>query len=229
MIRTLVVDDDFRVGRIHSSYVRRVEGFEVVGEAATVAEALAAVRTLHPDLLLLDVFLPDGSGLDILRQLSQNHAASRPDALMITADHDISSVRAAMKLGAVGYLVKPFGSADLTERLGAYRRLHDRVAALGQAAAADQSDVDALFSAAHPPAVPRSPAKGHSAPTLTAIHRVLRTAGTALSSAETAEQIGVSRATAQRYLSYLVKEGTVLLELRYGTAGRPEHRYRTAR
>ncbi|MGW5424483.1 response regulator [Streptomyces sp. NPDC003943] len=228
MIRTLVVDDDFRVGQIHSSYVRRVEGFEVVGQAATVAEALAAVRTLHPDLLLLDVFLPDGSGLDILRQLSQNPVVSRPDALMITADHDISSVRAAMKLGAVGYLVKPFGSADLTERLGAYRGLHDRVAALGQATAADQSDVDALFSAARPPAVPRSPSKGHSAPTLTAIHRALRTAGTALSSAETAEQIGVSRATAQRYLSYLVKEGTVLLELRYGSTGRPEHRYRTA-
>ncbi|MEV5082988.1 hypothetical protein AB0K74_30610 [Streptomyces sp. NPDC056159] len=53
MTRTLV-DDDFRVGQIHSDYVRRVQDFEVVGEAATVAEALAAVRTLHPDLLLLD-------------------------------------------------------------------------------------------------------------------------------------------------------------------------------
>ncbi|MFB7577047.1 response regulator [Streptomyces sp. NPDC056165] len=69
MTRTLVVDDDFRVG-LHSDYVRRVQDFEVVGEAATVAEALAAVRTLHPDLLLLDIFLPDGSGLDILRRLS---------------------------------------------------------------------------------------------------------------------------------------------------------------
>ncbi|MFR9799850.1 response regulator [Streptomyces sp. MS06] len=226
MIRTLVVDDDFRVGQIHSRYVRRVEGFDVVGTAATVAEALTAVRTLRPDLLLLDVFLPDGSGLDILRLLSQDQGASRPDALMITADHDISSVRAAMKFGAVGYVVKPFGSADLAERLASYRQLHDRVDALSRAADADQADVDALFSAARPPTVPRSPAKGHSAPTLSTIHRALRAAGTALSAAETAEKTGVSRATAQRYLSYLAKEGTVLLELRYGTTGRPEHRYR---
>ncbi|MET8956610.1 response regulator [Streptomyces sp. NPDC004393] len=229
MIRTLVVDDDFRVGQIHSDYVHRVKGFEVVGEAATVAEALDAVRAVHPDLLLLDVFLPDGSGLDILRRLSQDQGDARPDALMITADHDISSVRAAMKLGAIGYLVKPFGAADLAERLIAYRQLHDRVDALSRTTTADQADVDALFSAARPPAVPRIPAKGHSAPTLTAIHQALRTARTALSAAEAADATGVSRATAQRYLSYLAKEGTVRLELRYGTNGRPEHRYRIAR
>ncbi|MFI8232538.1 response regulator [Streptomyces sp. NPDC085900] len=229
MIRTLVVDDDFRVGHIHSDYVRRIAGFEVVGEAANVAEALAAVTTLHPDLLLLDIFLPDGSGLDVLRRLSQDLGDSRPDALMITADHDISSVRAAMKLGAVGYLVKPFGSADLAERLNAYRQLRARVDALSRTSTADQADVDALFSAARPPAVPRIPAKGHSAPTLSAIHQALRSARTALSAAEAAEATGVSRATAQRYLSYLVKEGMVRLELRYGTNGRPEHRYRIAR
>ncbi|MFR0357522.1 response regulator [Streptomyces sediminimaris] len=229
MIRTLVVDDDFRVGQIHGDYVRRVAGFGVVGEAASVAEALTAVRALRPDLLLLDIFLPDGSGLDILRRLSQDQGGTRPDALMITADHDISSVRAAMKLGAIGYLVKPFGSADLAERLNAYRQLRDRVDALSRASTADQADVDALFSAARPPAVPRVPAKGHSAPTLSAIHQALRTAQRALSAAEAAEATGVSRATAQRYLSYLVKEGTVRLELRYGTNGRPEHRYRIAR
>jgi response regulator of citrate/malate metabolism len=226
MIRTLVVDDDFRVGQIHRDYVHRVQGFEVVGEAATVAEALAAVRNLHPDLLLLDVFLPDGSGIDILRQLSQDQGDARPDALMITADHDITSVRAAMKLGAIGYLVKPFGSADLAERLTAYRQLRDRVDALSRTTTTDQADVDALFSAARPPAVPRIPTKGHSAPTLSAIHQALRAAPTALSAAEAAEATGVSRATAQRYLSYLVKEGTVHLELRYGTTGRPEHQYR---
>ncbi|MER6984770.1 response regulator, partial [Streptomyces carpinensis] len=155
MIRTLVVDDDFRVGQIHSDYVHRVQGFEVVGEAATVAEALAAVRDLRPDLLLLDVFLPDGTGIDILRQLSQDQGDARPDVLMITADHDITSVRATMKLGAIGYLVKPFGSADLAERLTAYRQLRDRVDALSRTTTADQADVDALFSAARPPAVPR--------------------------------------------------------------------------
>ncbi|MFK4103912.1 response regulator [Streptomyces sp. NPDC019531] len=101
----------------------RVKGFEAVGQAATVAEAPAAVRDLHPDLLLLDIFLPDGSGLDVLRRLSGDEGGDRPDAIMITADRDITSVRIAMKLGAVGYLVKPFGAPDLAERLTAYREL----------------------------------------------------------------------------------------------------------
>ncbi|GCB44947.1 response regulator [Streptomyces sp. NL15-2K] len=228
MIRTLVVDDDFRVSHIHSDYVSRVEGFEVVAEAATVAQALDAVHTLRPDLLLLDVFLPDGSGLDVLRQLSGDEGGDRPDAIMITADRDITSVRIAMKLGAVGYLVKPFGSADLAKRLLAYRELQHRMDVLGSIPETDQADVDALFSAARPPAVPRVPAKGHSAPTLALLHQILRTAHSDLSAAEAAELTGVSRATAQRYLSYLVKEGMVRLELRYGATGRPEHRYRIA-
>jgi len=226
MIRTLIVDDDFRVSHIHSEYVRRVAGFEVVGEAATVTEALDAVRALHPDLLLLDVFLPDGSGLDVLRQLTGAEGGARPDALMITADRDLASVRTAMKFGAVGYLVKPFGSPDLCERLTAYGRFQHRVDALGLADATDQADVDALFSATRPPAVPRVPGKGHSAPTLTLVHQALRAAPGPVSAAEAARLTGISRATAQRYLSYLVKEGVVRLELRYGATGRPEHRYR---
>ncbi len=172
-------------------------------------------------------YLPVGSAASCL--LSSDEGGARPDVIMITADRDITSVRTAMKLGAVGYLVKPFGSADLAERLTAYRELQHRVAALGLAPRTDQADVDALFSAARPPAVPRVPAKGHSAPTLALLHQVLRTAHDPLSAAQAAELTGVSRATAQRYLSYLVREGMVRLELRYGATGRPEHRYRIAR
>ncbi|MEV4560975.1 response regulator [Kitasatospora sp. NPDC049285] len=230
MIRTLVVDDDFRVSAIHAAYVGRVEGFETVGQAGSVAAAAEAVRELRPDLLLLDVYLPDGSGLDLLRLLvaEQPRDAARPDALMITAANDVASVRAAMQLGATGYLVKPFGFAALADRLGAYRELRDRVAALDPAAEAGQAEVDALFSAARPSAVPALPAKGHSAPTLSLVLAAMRGARADLSAAQVAEQTGVSRATAQRYLSYLVREGLARLELRYGTTGRPEHRYRAS-
>ncbi|MCW2560071.1 MAG: two-component system response regulator [Mycobacterium sp.] len=228
MIRILVVDDDFRVSGIHCSYVSRVEGFEVVGQAPNVAEALEAVRTLRPELLLLDVFLPDGTGLDVLRRLTGDAGGARPDAIMITADRDITSVRAAMKLGAVGYLVKPFGSAALAERLVAYRELQHRVDVLGPAAETDQADVDALFNATRPAGLPSVPAKGHSAPTLALVRDAVRGARRDLSAVEVAELTGISRATAQRYLSYLTREGLVRLELRYGATGRPEHRYRTA-
>ncbi|WP_406454621.1 helix-turn-helix domain-containing protein [Streptomyces sp. NBC_01622] len=161
--------------------------------------------------------------------LSSDEGGARPDVIMITVDRDITSVRTAMKLGAVGYLVKLFGSADLAERLTAYRELQYRADALGKAPRTDQADVDALFSAARPPAVPRVPSKGHSGPTFALLHQVLRAAPDALSAAQAAELTGVSRATAQRYFSYLVREGMVRLELRYGTTGRPEHLYRSVR
>lgn len=228
MIRTLVVDDDVRVSAIHSKYVTRVEGFEVVGQALTVAQALESVHALHPDLLLLDIFLPDGTGLDVLRQLTEDAGDARPDAIMVTADREVASVRAAMKLGAAGYLVKPFGAAELAERLAAYRGLQHRAAALSRLAQTDQADVDALFRAAHPTPLPPAPAKGHSAPTLAVVRDTVRGARRDLSAAEVAELTGISRATAQRYLSYLVREGLVRLELRYGSTGRPEHRYRSA-
>ncbi|MEZ0089630.1 response regulator [Streptacidiphilus sp. EB129] len=231
MIRTLVVDDDFRVSNIHAAYVGKVPGFTVVGQAASVAEALEAVGALRPDLLLLDIFLPDGSSLELLRRLiSESEAAGgRPDALMITAARDVATVREAMRLGAVGYLVKPFGFTALQERLTAYQELRSRMEALGEATETDQAEVDALFQAGRPAPLPAPlPAKGHSAPTLALVREAVRSARRDLSAAEVAELTGVSRATAQRYLSYLVREGAARLELRYGATGRPEHRYRDA-
>ncbi|MDH6108574.1 response regulator of citrate/malate metabolism [Kitasatospora sp. MAP12-15] len=227
MIRTLVIDDDFRVNAIHCAYVGRVPGFEVVGQQATVAGSVEAVRSLRPDLLLLDVYLPDGSGLDVLRTLTADPEGSRPDALVITAARDVASVRAAMQLGATGYLVKPFGFTALAERLDGYRELRTRMAALDPAAENGQAEVDALFSAVRPAALPAVPAKGHSAPTLSVVLAAVRAEPGDLSASQVATRTGVSRATAQRYLSYLVREGLVSLELRYGTTGRPEHRYRS--
>src|SRR5690349_5610084 len=99
VIRTLVVEDDFRVSGIHAAYVGRVPGFQVVGQAASVAEALADVEEHATDLLLLDIYLPDGSGLEVLRRLTGDAGSARPDAIMTTAARDVASVRSAMKLG----------------------------------------------------------------------------------------------------------------------------------
>ncbi|HEV7206927.1 MAG TPA: response regulator [Jatrophihabitans sp.] len=224
-IRTLVVDDDYRVAAVHAAYVEKVDGFTVVGQAHTAAAALDAVTELDPDLVLMDVFLPDGDGLTVVRSLMDR--ARHPDVVVITAARDMSTVRTAMQLGAVHYLVKPFGFAALSERLSAYRRLHLRIA--GLPGEADQTAVDELFGILRSqPASARRPAKGHSAPTLELVRNAVRTAPDAVSASDVAESIGISRATAQRYLSYLESYGVVRLQLRYGSTGRPEHRYSPA-
>lgn len=221
-IRTLVVDDDFRVAAVHAAYVAKVEGFEVVGQAHTAAGALQAVADLRPDLVLMDVFLPDGDGLTVVRRLMDRER--HPDVIVITAARDMATVRTAMQLGAVHYLVKPFGFAALSERLQAYRRLHLRIA--GLAHEAEQSDVDELFGLLRAPtASGGKPEKGHSAATLALVRDAVRAAGDAVSATDIAQQVGISRATAQRYLTYLERYGLVRLTLRYGATGRPEHLY----
>jgi response regulator of citrate/malate metabolism len=223
-VRTLVVDDDYRVAKIHAAYVARTEGFEVVGQAHSAAEALSAVETLRPDLVLMDVYLPDGDGLGVIRKLLERR--EHPDFVVITAARDVSTVRTAMQLGAVHYLVKPFGYTALQEKLNGYRALRRTLDDMDEVDDADQSDVDALFGLLRGPAtLPPTPAKGHSAPTLELVRNAVRAAGGDISAAEVAERVGISRPTAQRYLSYLTRHGVVRLQLRYGVTGRPEHRY----
>lgn len=225
MIRTLVVDDDFRVADIHASFVARVPGFEVVGQARTAAEAADAVAGLHPDLVLLDLYLPDGHGLDLIRTLGARH---RPDFIVITAARDVPTVRTAMQLGAVHYVVKPFGFAQLAERLGSYRDLHQRINSIGRTGEADQDQVDGLYALLRTPASAMLP-KRHSAPTLQLVRDAVRDARDDVSAAEVAASVGISRPTAQRYLTYLANQGIVELRLRYGGPGRPEQRYRALR
>jgi response regulator of citrate/malate metabolism len=223
-ISTLIVDDDYRVASIHAAYVSRVDGFSVAGQSHSASEATEAVEALKPDLVLMDVYLPDSDGLTVIRRLMENR--EHPDFIVITAARDVSTVRTAMQLGAVHYLVKPFGFEVLRERLLSYHHLREQMASLDNAA---QADVDALYGLLRGANAPAAmPAKGHSAPTLELVRNAVKSAAGDVSASEVADAIGVSRATAQRYLMYLARHGVVRLQLRYGAAGRPEHRYTTS-
>jgi response regulator of citrate/malate metabolism len=220
MISTLVVDDDYRVATIHAGYVQRVSGFRVTATAHTAVAAWQAVQSNTLDLVLLDLYLPDEHGLTLLRRI-HGIEGPRPDVIVITAARDLRSVRAAMQLGAVHYLVKPFGFNRLAERLVAYRDLRKRLGTLDREA--DQDDVDTLYGLLR--TAPTS-GKGFSPSTMTLVRDAVRAAAPDVSAAELATTLGISRPTAQRYLSQLAQQGAVEIVLRYGATGRPEHRYR---
>ncbi|WP_138444378.1 response regulator transcription factor [Sinomonas susongensis] len=217
MIRTLVVDDDYRVARIHAAHIERVQGYECVGEAHTAAEAREAVARLEPDLLLLDVYLPDEDGIALLRSLRETHDV---DAIIITAARDVATVRAAMRGGAVYYLVKPFGFEQLTAQLATYRRWRTEAESRH---ISGQNDVDALFAARHAPTP--GPASRSLPPTMQKVLDAVRTAERPLGAQDVSELIGISRPTAQRYLSELERKGRLELTLEYGTTGRPVNMY----
>jgi response regulator of citrate/malate metabolism len=221
-LSVLIVDDDFRVASVHQGFVERVDGFRVVGQAHTATEALELARTRRPDLVLLDLYLPDGDGLGVARALLEEPVP--PTVMIISAATDVEAVRRSVQLGAVHYLVKPFGFAALAERLTAIRDAHAQLAHWPDDAGQDEiTKVFELFRAAATP-IGESEHE-HLAPTLRLIRDAIAASGGSLSASEVALAIGISRATAQRYLSRLEQSGLLSLELRYGSTGRPEHRY----
>ncbi|RRO17592.1 response regulator [Saccharopolyspora rhizosphaerae] len=225
MIRVLVVDDDFMVAKVHSGYVSRVEGFEVVGVAHTGADAVVAVDELRPDLVLLDIYLPDIDGLSVLRQLRGRPAAD-PDVIVITAARDLDTVRGAVHGGALHYLIKPFTYEALRERLESFRAVHRALAEIPGDAPTAQQDVDRLFGTR---ARGIAPPKGLSAETARTVEETVRehsSDGGDLSAAECADAIEISRVSARKYLEHFVESGKAEVRLRYGGTGRPERRYR---
>jgi len=217
-LTVLVVDDDFMVASIHSRFVERTEGFRVVGTAATGATALTEIERLSPDLVLLDVHLPDLSGIEVLRRL--RGAGNDVGVVVVTAAREADTVRAAAAGGAAHYLVKPFEYDDLAARLAAFRKSHLALTGVDRAG---QLDIDAVFA---PLGRGREVLpKGLSAETADAVRSALA-GGREISASECADEVGVSRVSARRYLEHFVARGDAVVRLQYGGTGRPERRYR---
>jgi len=108
----LVVDDDLNVRRFLRTILAG-HGHSVV-DAGTVAEALAAIERVHPSVVLLDLGLPDGDGLSVLRQLP---AEGRPPIIVLSARGQEGDKVAALDAGAEDYLTKPFGAGELLARI----------------------------------------------------------------------------------------------------------------
>lgn len=210
-IRVLVVDDDFRVAGLHREAVAGRAGFVALEPARTVGEARAAIAAHAPDLVLADVYLPDGDGIDLVRSIDA-------DAFVLSAATDAATVRRAFSAGALAYLVKPFDTRVLAERLERYARYRNLLSSVRPLS---QDDIDRAA------ALMRGEREGASLARSATEQTVLAAlAGEEASASEVAERIGVSRATAQRHLTALAERGLVQVSLRYGSTGRPEHRFR---
>ncbi|MFC8681594.1 response regulator [Microbacterium ureisolvens] len=213
-IRVLVVDDDFRVAGLHRDVVAARAGFTALDPVHSLGAARQAVRLHAPDLLLVDAFLPDGDGVEFV-------ASVDVDAFVLSAATDAATVRRALRAGALAYLTKPFDARVLAERLDRYARMRNLLAT---GRPLEQEQIDRALAIVHGSADATSVSR-------TATEQVILEGlgdGEA-SAAEVAERVGISRATAQRHLAALASRGQVEVRLRYGSTGRPEHRYAATR
>lgn len=222
-IRVLIVEDDFAVARLHTRFLERVDGFEVVGSELTAGSAIARLERGGVDLVLLDMFLPDGSGVQLLRRIRATSTAPL-DVIMVTASPEPELVRQALALGAVDYVLKPFQADDFGTRLRRYAEHRARAQRASEDLALSQDQIDALQGrpASRRAALP----KGLSESTARLVADEVRRRSEPATAAEIGESLGMSRVSARRYLEHFLERGDVEVRPRYGDAGRPQNLYR---
>lgn len=221
-VKAAIAEDDFRVADIHEKFLKKVPGIEVVGKALNAEKTLELLHTEKVDLLLLDIYMPDRLGTDILTTIRQDF--EDVDIIMITAATDKAFLEKAIRNGVLNYLIKPITIDRFTDMVGRY--VENRKLLQGQDEV-NQQMVDHLFKNAdeNKPIENTDFPKGIDADTLNKVLEVLKESSKGLSAEEIGNKMGASRTTARRYLEYLISEDKCRSKREYGTVGRPERKY----
>ena len=224
-IRLVIAEDDTQIAEIQRRFIERMENFEVVGIAHSLEEARDLVEVLEPELLLLDIYFPSGTGLDLLRELRAANKST--DVILITAAKEVSTLQEALRGGVFDYILKPLVFDRMQEALQGYAQHLEKLRALHSL---DQTDVDGLLPRAAGAGKQRGTEhhlpKGIDTLTLDKVREALAQPNDTFSAEAMGERIGASRTTARRYLEYLVSCGELAADVEYGSVGRPERRYR---
>ncbi|WML54504.1 response regulator [Neobacillus sp. PS3-12] len=222
-LRVLVVDDDFMIAKLHGKFIDSQIGYKLVGTAHSYEEALSCMDKHEPDLLLLDIYLPDRSGLELLHTIRLQNR--RCDVLLITAAKELETVEMGFRFGVIDYLIKPFNFSQLQAALIKYSKFKSRLSAYSEV---DQGTLDDLKKLRiSESSLPINP-KGIDIRTLEKIKICILDSANPLSADQIAKLAGVSLSTTRTYLTHLVDEQILIEEQKYGTVGRPLRLYRIA-
>jgi len=223
-IEVVIIEDNLKVAKAHQLYVEKVSGFTVTGVVNLLADAEQMVEALQPDLILLDVYFPDGNGMDFLDLLRTRH--SKSDVILITAAKEVKLLHNALRGGVFDYMIKPVFFERFEEALTKYRQHWLELQQLNDMS---QEDVDRFFhhgTTAGERSKDQTLPKGIDALTLEkVIAQFDKTPEKGFTAEEMGQFIGASRTTARKYLEYLISTGHLKIDVEYGTIGRPERRY----
>jgi len=227
-IDLVLVEDDPMVMEVNEGFIKRIGGFRICGKAKTGKRALEIIQELRPRLVILDIYLPDFNGIQILREIRRQGIPT--DIILITAAQDVATVQAGLRFGVVDYIIKPFKFERIDAALNNYRSYSEQFKNRWEL---NQEDLDRLIKIQlnNENQVSRNRnreelPKGLREITLQQVYNFLKESQIGLSAEEVAEGAGLARVTARRYLEYLEKIGRVLLETQYGSVGRPINKYR---
>ncbi|WP_188207942.1 response regulator [Alkalibacillus aidingensis] len=219
MLKVAITEDDYRVASIHEGFLAQVEGCELVFKALTAEDTLEKLKQVEVDLILLDIYMPDRLGIDIIEEIKK--ISPRIGIIMISAGTDKEIVHKALYKGVFDYIIKPVTMERFVKTVEKYK---DFLAQLEQRDEIDQQFLDQYFGHREQQSQEENTPKGIDPLTLKKVKEILHNEN-GVTAEEMGEQMGASRTTARRYLEYLISEGECHAELEYGIVGRPERRY----
>ncbi len=222
-VNVAIAEDDFRIAEIHSQFLSRIPEVRIAGKALSAAQTIDLLKGCKVDLLLLDIYMPDMLGTDLLLRIREEFP--KVDIVMITAATDKNFLQTAMRNGVLNYLIKPVTMERFVHIITSYIEQRDM---LNNKEEIDQDFVDRVFKKsgyiAKTSPLSALP-KGIDPITLNKVEQVLDQSQKGLSAEQIGNKMGASRTTARRYLEYLISENKCRAEVEYGIVGRPERHY----
>ena len=221
-LSVVIAEDDPKISEIQTRFIDKIEGFEVVGIGNTIAESEDIIDVFQPDLVLLDVYFPDGNGIDLLWKIRRLY--KNIDIILITAAKDVGTLQDAIRGGAFDFILKPMTFSRFQSTLEKFFEHRTR---LKEIINLDQKNVDQIIHPAQDSVQldVRMP-KSIDPLTLERVEdEVKKLEDEGVNAEVMGLQVGISRTTARRYLEFLVSQGAVKPSLVYGSVGRPERLY----
>ncbi|MEW9502226.1 response regulator [Jeotgalibacillus marinus] len=220
MIQVLIAEDDFRVAGIHEQFLAKVQGTNLVGKVTNCAETIAFVKEHAVDLVLLDNYMPDGMGVDLIEEIHANN--EKADIILVSAATEKLYMEKAIRKGVKDIIIKP---ARLERFVATIKQYKEERATFEEVSEIDQSFLDRYFGFVGERKEKKISHKGIDPLTLEKVKEILNISPDGTSAEKMGELMGASRTTARRYLEYLVSVDYCYAKLFYGIVGRPERHY----
>ncbi len=222
-IDVLIVEDESGIAELHAQFLRQTVRFKPVGIASNLAMARTMIKVHRPQLIILDNYLPDGRGTDLLREIVADKSSDKADVILVTASSEMDTVKEAMHCGCFDYILKPVAYDRLQETLNRYLKFNSAINAFDNIS---QRHVDDLFNIQARDKATGTLPKGIGELTLDKIKLLFtQNAGVKYTAETLGAEVGISKTTARRYLEYCTASGFLVAENEHGRVGRPERVY----
>lgn len=216
-ITVYIVEDDPMVLEVNKSFLKQIKGYTLIGESQSGEKAYKEIKEQMPNVVLLDMYLPDMSGQELFYKIRKERLPI--DFIMITAARDAKTVQELVRLGAFDYLVKPFRLERFKQALENYARSRKNF----MKSEIKQEDIDDYYG--HTMESQKELPKGLNDITMEQIIDKLKEINSPVTAEQLAQNTGMARVTVRKYLDYLASIGEVKIDLKYGTVGRPTKYY----